>query len=121
MKNAWIIIAIIFILQPIIPVVNYFADYEYISTVLCINKETPSFQCNGKCQLGKELAKDSDQSQPQDSSLKKIEILPQLFFQNFIGLNKIFINAPHQKSAFYYQNPFVHNPHITKIIQPPNI
>ena len=56
MKNAWIIIAIIFILQPIIPVVNYFVDYEYISTVLCINKETPSVQCNGKCQLGKELA-----------------------------------------------------------------
>lgn len=38
-------------LRPIAPFVEYAIDYDYISKVLCINKDEPELQCNGKCQL----------------------------------------------------------------------
>ncbi len=34
---------------------NHIIDFEYISTVLCINKDKPRSKCNGKCHLSKEL------------------------------------------------------------------
>lgn len=45
------------VLRPAIPVVDYVVNYDYIKTVLCINKTKPQLMCNGKCYLGKELAK----------------------------------------------------------------
>lgn len=50
----------LFVFRPVFPVVNYFIDYEYISTVLCINKDKPELECNGKCHLMKEMAQTVD-------------------------------------------------------------
>jgi hypothetical protein len=36
---------------------DYAINYDYISKVLCINKDKPELKCNGKCHLMKELAK----------------------------------------------------------------
>ncbi len=44
-------------LKPLFPVLEYAANYEYISKVLCVNKAKPMMHCNGKCHLIKELAK----------------------------------------------------------------
>lgn len=46
--------------RPLIPLVEYAVNYDYISTVLCINKSKPELHCNGKCYLSKELAKTND-------------------------------------------------------------
>jgi hypothetical protein len=40
--------------------VDYAINYEYISKVLCENKAKPELQCNGKCHLMKELAKNTE-------------------------------------------------------------
>lgn len=119
MKNAWIILAFIFLLQPIMPVIDYFMDYDYISTVLCINKENTSMKCNGKCQLGKEMAKEVDDLNPKDHSSKKSEILPQLFFEKISISNKnmFLVNIPTLETP--YSKHFIHNPNILKLIQPP--
>jgi len=57
-------------------------DYEYISEVLCVNKDKPELHCNGKCYLMKSLAeaakKEADQKK--DNFLKKVDI-PLLFIQ----------------------------------------
>ncbi|QNM87127.1 hypothetical protein H9W90_13370 [Polaribacter pectinis] len=42
-------------LKPIAPFVEYAIDYDYISKVLCINKDKPEMSCNGKCQLMQKL------------------------------------------------------------------
>ena len=42
-------------IRPIIPLVEYSFKYDYFSKVLCINKDKPELQCNGKCQLSKKL------------------------------------------------------------------
>lgn len=44
-------------LKPVFPVLEYAANYEYITKVLCVNKAKPMMHCNGKCHLIKELAK----------------------------------------------------------------
>lgn len=67
------------LVKPIVPVFQYVFDYEYISEVLCINKEKPELQCNGKCHLMKELAKASEDEKPTSSDKKnhhsEVEIL----------------------------------------------
>lgn len=42
-------------LKPIAPFVEYAIKYDYISKVLCINKDKPELACNGKCQLMQKL------------------------------------------------------------------
>jgi len=67
------------LLKPIVPVFQYAINYEYISEVLCINKEKPEMHCNGKCHLMQELAKASEDEKPLSSDKKshhsEIEVL----------------------------------------------
>lgn len=39
------------IVRPLVPVIIYYANYEYISTELCENKDKPEMECNGRCYL----------------------------------------------------------------------
>lgn len=72
----FIIIGILFLTKPIVPVLGYVINYEYISTQLCENKEKPELKCNGKCHLKKELAKASENEKPisQDKKNQTSEI-----------------------------------------------
>ena len=45
--------------------ISFKIHQEYIAKVLCINKEKPQLQCNGKCHLKKELKKDEERKQKQ--------------------------------------------------------
>src|SRR5690606_1378345 len=56
--------------------VNYIVDYNYIVTVLCENKDKPEMQCNGKCHLTKELAKEAgaEDKNPLNNKTTKTEI-----------------------------------------------
>ncbi|MEY8758608.1 hypothetical protein [Chryseobacterium tongliaoense] len=58
------------VVRPLIPIMEYAADYDYIANVLCINKSRPELHCNGKCYLSKELAKTND---TESSPLNKIK------------------------------------------------
>lgn len=41
-------------------------NQEYISKVLCINRDEPQLQCNGKCVLMQKMKEAHDQTQSQD-------------------------------------------------------
>jgi len=60
------------VLKPVLPLVEYAVNYDYISDVLCINKNKPKLHCNGKCYLGKELAKNSSENSKSKNSTQKI-------------------------------------------------
>ena len=47
--------------KPVLPVLSYFVNYEYIANELCENQDKPEMECNGKCHLKKELAKASSE------------------------------------------------------------
>ena len=62
-----ILLAFYLVLKPLATVLDYAVNYDYISKVLCINKDKPQIHCNGKCYVGKELAKNES---PNDSKTK---------------------------------------------------
>jgi len=41
--------------KPIIPLAEYLINQEYIAEFLCINKDKPQLNCDGKCYLAKKL------------------------------------------------------------------
>jgi hypothetical protein len=55
-----IFLTLFVVFRPLVPLVEYAVNYDYISEVLCVNKSNPQLQCNGKCYLGKEIAKTND-------------------------------------------------------------
>lgn len=76
------------LIKPILPVLDYVVNYEYVSSVLCENKDKPALKCNGKCHLMKELAKASESEKPisndkKDNSKHEVEVL---FFQEIKSL-----------------------------------
>lgn len=64
-------------------------NYDYIVNVLCENKDKPQMQCNGKCYLAKQLAKESKQNHenPFDEKQSKTEIQHTVFFQSLSSLH----------------------------------
>ena len=60
MKKLLVILTLLMFLKPILPVLEYVVNYDYIVNELCENKLKPELKCNGKCHLTKELAKASE-------------------------------------------------------------
>ncbi|SRX74533.1 hypothetical protein AEQU3_01512 [Aequorivita antarctica] len=84
-KNVILIISsLIMLTKPMWPVVDYVVNYDYIVNVLCENKDKPEMQCNGKCHLSKELAKEAgaDNKNPFNSKTSKTEILQFIISEN---------------------------------------
>jgi hypothetical protein len=53
-----LLLIFILVLQPVhnlLIVLNYVINKEFISTVLCINRDKPELNCNGKCQVTEQL------------------------------------------------------------------
>lgn len=83
MKQLVAMIALLVLTKPVIPVLDYILNYDYIANTLCENKAKPQLHCNGKCHLKKELARaasdDHKAAQDKKSSLADAEfILPSL-------------------------------------------
>ncbi|CAM2962614.1 hypothetical protein CHFL109739_10080 [Chryseobacterium flavum] len=68
-------------LRPLVPLVEYAVNYNYIVKVLCINKSRPEIHCNGKCYLSKELAKTNDS---ESSPFQKIKNSGQKILDTYI-------------------------------------
>ncbi|MDQ0591874.1 hypothetical protein QFZ37_000243 [Chryseobacterium ginsenosidimutans] len=49
-------------LRPVLPLINYAVNYEYIVKNLCEKRDVPQSTCKGKCYVAKELAKTEKQS-----------------------------------------------------------
>lgn len=60
-------------LRPVLPLVNYAVNYDYIVKNLCEKRDVPQSTCKGKCYVSKELAKTEKQSN--NSQVIKISVL----------------------------------------------
>lgn len=92
MKGFAAILALFILVQPVLPVVEYVWNYDYIATKLCINKANPTLHCNGKCYLMKKLAKSSEDEKPvseKKSTFKEINVL---YFQEIAELTVPVLN-----------------------------
>ena len=73
--------SLLILAKPVLPLVEYVANYDYISKVLCVNKAQPAMHCNGKCHLMKELAKASENEKPISDKKLVVHESETLFFQ----------------------------------------
>ncbi len=120
MKQLLILVSFLMFLRPILPVLEYMVNYDYIVTNLCENKAKPELKCNGKCHLAKQLAKSSESSS-EKSSDKKItfEQTEIIFFQEIqlIELKQIYFlnkttNINNYSNLYFHLNDcvFFHPP-----------
>ena len=112
MKSFIIIIALTLFLKPVFPLLDYIANYDYITKVLCENKEKPQLKCNGKCHLMKEMANQSEKETPLQNSKKVTTSESEfLFCQEIVALQftKVFIhdtsiNLDHYSNQYFHLN-----------------
>jgi hypothetical protein len=60
--------------RPVLPIIEYYANYDYIANVLCENKDKPYLDCNGKCYLNKQLKKTNHNNHDHKSSIPQINL-----------------------------------------------
>jgi len=105
-KKALFIIALALFLKPVFPFIEYVVNYEYITKSLCVNKEKPQMQCNGKCHLMKELAKAAESEKPISSDKKQLVQESEVLFLETIPSFDCadFFTNPNQKTNANYSN-----------------
>ncbi|CAM3915532.1 hypothetical protein FLCU109888_08650 [Flavobacterium cucumis] len=120
MKQLLIILTTLMFLKPILPVLEYAVNYDYIVNNLCENKSKPELNCNGKCHLTKQLAKASESSS-ENSSEKKIAFeqteivffqeIPSIEMRQIYFLNKTSIGNNYSNLYFHLNDcAFFHPP-----------
>ena len=75
---------ILAMLKPVQPYVEYILNQDYIAEFLCINKNKPQLQCNGKCHLVKEIEK-----QQENNPLKPLSISLENYPIGFVNIYNI--------------------------------
>lgn len=99
--------------------VDFLINQEYIAKNLCENKDKPMLQCNGKCQLVKELAKEEKKEKKEDK--QKFEDNTTYFFCSFEPLvvsNTVFIEKREHTCATVQSR---RAGHVTKVFHPPTL
>ena len=97
-----IIFALHLMIRPIYPIIDYVFNYEYVSTELCENTSKPELECNGKCHLVKELAKEAQEDIPASDSKK-------------INTSEISLLFYAEITPFVFEKPFSDNQNQTLI------
>jgi hypothetical protein len=60
-----------YLVLPVIPIVDYIINKEYIAKNLCVNRDKPKSCCKGKCHLVKQLKKTSTNTENENKDRGK--------------------------------------------------
>jgi len=106
--------------RPVLPVLEYALNYNYIAKVLCENKAKPQMHCNGKCHLMKELAKAAEKEKSDSDKKSAAQQAEVLFFTSdseytFKTLPVVFQN---NNKAGVYKN-FYTSQNLAAVFRPP--
>ena len=116
-------VALSMLVRPLWPIAEYVANYDYIVTVLCENKEKPQLECNGKCYLAKQLeqSRAQDEQNPFGEPNPNTEIQHPVFFQTVLvtAFGIQFLN--NSKTNFNNAPLLQSNLFVVEISQPPEI
>lgn len=88
-------------LRPVQPYVEFVLNQDYIVEFLCINKNKPQLQCNGKCHLVKQLEKQQEQE-----PLSALSISLENYPIGFVNIFKIV-----RLNVFLFQKKVAHVPY----------
>ncbi|PHQ56811.1 MAG: hypothetical protein COC16_02345 [Lutibacter sp.] len=107
--------------RPLIPIIEYHANYDYIANVLCENRDRPFLECNGKCYLEKQLKKAGHDNHNHKSTIPSINfedypISPLDQFNYQISSNKENYNLKVNTSQNLHQDEYLFS-----ILRPPQL
>lgn len=119
MKNTIYIVAFFILFKPILPVLEYCVNYDYIVTELCENKDKPKLECNGKCHLKKELAHEAQSENPKSNEQNTPILTLELLFCE--KLPEFIFRFQHivEKNSILYTNPIYNEIGLSSIFHPP--
>lgn len=90
-------------LRPIAPFIEYAVNYDYISEVLCINKNKPELSCKGKCYVMQKLEKQrQDDFNSLEISLKEYPI----GFVEILSIEKLPKIYTTTSTVYFHQNNY---------------
>lgn len=72
MKSFLVMLLLVFVFKPVLPVVGFIVNYDYIKNELCENRDRPEMHCDGNCFLKKELAKTAEENNAISTLTKSI-------------------------------------------------
>ncbi len=106
-------------LRPLLPVLIYYANHDYIATELCINKDKPYLECNGKCYL-EALQKSANLPEEQpvttinmmDYPISTLDFYSYTIPQNTLTIKSLIPN---------YSKHFILQEYISDIFRPPEL
>ncbi|OKL40130.1 hypothetical protein [Pontibacter flavimaris] len=93
------------------PVVHYQLDYTYISEVRCLNRDKPELQCQGKCQLRRNLAR-LNRHQQQKEALQRLASV----YQPVEDVPRLLLLLSAPPAATAAETPAMPAPHISTAI-----
>ncbi|PWH83578.1 hypothetical protein DIS18_03220 [Algibacter marinivivus] len=106
-------------LRPVQPYVEYVLNQDYIAEFLCINKDKPKLQCNGKCHLVKEIKKQQE-TNPLNSLRIALENYPIGFVSILkISASQLLSTSEKDKNSFYQK--FYDYSYNYSAFQPPDL
>ncbi|WP_312389361.1 hypothetical protein [Chryseobacterium sp.] len=104
-------------LRPVLPLINYAVNYDYIVKNLCENRNIPQSTCKGKCYVEKELAKTEKQSN--NTQNVKIAGLDVFLSNEILSFStKIQTEVP-EKNPNSFDDNFHSSEYFNRIFHPP--
>ena len=93
----FVFLYLISMLRPIAPFVEYAINYDYISKILCINKDNIEMNCKGKCQLMQKL------EEQQEKDHKSLRIHLEEYPIGFVKILHLNVKKFEDKTLVKYQ------------------
>ncbi|WP_316811564.1 hypothetical protein [Pedobacter heparinus] len=90
-------------------------NQNYIAKELCINRDKPEMNCNGKCYLMKKLKQAEEKEQKQERQSQKVQIQDALVTQKLVCVSPV----RHLKPSRAVEIPFALPRHSSAIFHPP--
>ncbi|AKA35452.1 hypothetical protein [Flagellimonas lutaonensis] len=120
--KSWVVLLVtsIMLLKPLWPIAEYIANYDYIANTLCENKDRPQLQCNGKCYLSKQLAKEAEGNDKNPFGERLFsELLQTVFFEPLTEITIDCCGEQNTNGRIAYLNTFFSSCHLLVLGQPP--
>ncbi|WP_073152929.1 hypothetical protein [Mesonia phycicola] len=93
-------------LKPVEPILEYCFNYNYIVETLCVNKDKPSLNCNGKCYLIKQLKSNKSDSKKTNTTQQiQLENYP-IGFIEITAIKNPIISITKTRSFYNYLNNY---------------
>jgi hypothetical protein len=109
--------------KPFWPVMDYMVNYDYIVNNLCENRDKPELNCDGKCYLSKELAKEAgtDENNPLNNKNSKTEIPQVIILEKISDFQLAFSPEIITPEKIGFKSVFHPLLYVSKILHPPRV